>query len=149
MEQVSKTIFIEEIKALLPHEYPMLLIDRVEDLELDKCATGIKNITINEQFFQGHFRKKALMPGVLIAEAMAQTAGVLIKKTISDPEQCKLVFFSIIESLKFRKPVIPGDRLIIKIVKDRARQSLWKFVGKCYVDDVLVAEGSFSLTVIN
>lgn len=143
----SDVIFIEEIKDLLPHEYPMLLIDRVEDLEIDKKATGIKNVTINEHFFQGHFREKALMPGVLITEAMAQTAGVLIKKTI--PDSCRLVFFSTLESVKFRKMVIPGDRLVIKVFKERSRQGLWKFSGKCYVDDQLVAEGLFALTVIN
>lgn len=143
----ENVVYIEEIKKLLPHEYPMLLIDRVESLEPDKRAVGIKNVTINEQFFQGHFREMALMPGVLISESMAQTAGVLIKKTI--PDQCRLVFFSTIENMKFRKPVIPGDTLKIHVEKERAKSGLWKFSGRCFVGDALVAEGLFSLTVVS
>lgn len=144
-----KEILIEEIKELLPHEYPMLLIDRVIDLETDKCATGIKNVTFNEPFFTGHFREKSLMPGVLIAEAMAQTAGVLIKSTIVDPNKCKLVFFLTIDKAKFRKQVIPGDRLVIKVEKARAMQGVWRFTGKAYVDDKLVAESDFSLAILD
>lgn len=145
---MSEIIYIEEIKRLLPHKYPMLLVDRVIDFEPDKHATGIKNLTINEEFFQGHFPEMALMPGVLICESMAQTAGILIKKTLIDPKKCRLVFFSTVDEVKFRKPVIPGDTLIVKVEKERSRSGLWRFSGRCYVNDILVAEGKFSLTVV-
>lgn len=147
MEQKSLNYLdVNEIMSLIPHRYPMLLIDRVEDIELGVSAVGVKNASINEWFFQGHFPSKPIFPGVLIVEAMAQTAGVLVMKTLDVNEE-KLVYFMSIEEAKFRKPVVPGDVLRLKVTKDKSRGPVWKFQGSAFVDDVLVAEATFSAMI--
>ena len=129
---------IDEIKKLLPHRYPFLLVDRIVELELSKRIVGIKNVTINEPFFTGHFPEKPIMPGVLILEAMAQAGGVLAFKSFPGMEGS--VFFTGIDDARFRKPVIPGDQLKLVIEVVRHRREIWVFDGKALVDDDIVAE---------
>lgn len=130
---------VTEIQAILPHRYPFLLVDRIEGLEVGKRVIGIKNVTINEPFFQGHFPGRPIMPGVLIIEAMAQVGGVLAFKS-SKESGAKLVYFMGIEKAKFRKPVTPGDRLRFVVEVLRARHPYWKMRGEVFVDDTLVCE---------
>jgi len=129
---------IDEIRKLLPHRYPFLLVDRIVELELSKKIVGIKNVTFNEPFFTGHFPEKPIMPGVLILEAMAQTGGVLAFKSFPGMEGS--VFFTGIDGARFRKPVIPGDqlKLVVEVVKHR--REIWVFDGKAFVDGDVVAE---------
>jgi 3-hydroxyacyl-[acyl-carrier-protein] dehydratase len=143
---MQAVITVEEIMALIPHRYPMLLIDRVEDIQLGHSAVGIKNVSMNEWYFQGHFPGKPILPGVLIVEAMAQTAAVLVMKALG-ADQDKLVYFMSIEEAKFRKPVTPGDTMRLKVVKDRCRGSVWKFRGEAWVGDSLVAEATFTAMI--
>lgn len=129
---------VNEIRRILPHRYPFLLVDRITELEAERIV-GIKNVTVNEPFFVGHFPDFPVMPGVLIVEAMAQTAGVLVLKSIPDRES-KLVFLASVEYAKFRKPVVPGDQLRIEMTVIRRKGSVAKMAGKATVDGVLVAE---------
>ena len=141
---------ILEIKTLIPHRYPMLLIDRVEIVELGKKAIGIKNVTLNEWYFQGHFPERPVMPGVLIVEAMAQAAATLVMKSLKedgmDPSQ-KLVYFMNIEEAKFRKPVVPGDTLRLVVEKERSRGAVWRFKGKALVEGALTSEATFTAMI--
>ncbi len=134
-------IEIKEIMAILPHAYPFLLVDRIVEIEPGKRVVGIKNVTYNEPFFPGHFPGRPIMPGVLIVEAMAQTAGVLIFNSLPQEDHNKTVFFLGIDNVRFRKPVIPGDQLRMELEITRHRQSIWGFKGKALVDGNLVAEG--------
>ena len=144
----SEVIDVHGIMELIPHRYPMLLIDRVVDLKLDESAVGIKNVTINENFFQGHFPAKAVMPGVLIVEAMAQTSAVLAAKTLGDDAKGKLVYFMSIESAKFRKPVVPGDVLQLHVSKLRGgNRRVWKLTGEAKVDGAKVAEAELTAMI--
>lgn len=135
---------INAIKGMIPHRYPFLLVDRVIDVVPGESATGIKCVTSNEPFFPGHFPDKPVMPGVLMLEAMAQTAGVLAVSSLGDEAAGKLMYFMAIDGAKFRKPVGPGDRLEMKVVKTRGRGAVWRFAGKCYVDDTLVCEAELT-----
>jgi 3-hydroxyacyl-[acyl-carrier-protein] dehydratase len=137
----------KEIMRILPHAYPFLLVDRILEVEPGKRIVGIKNVTYNEPFFPGHFPGQPIMPGVLIVEAMAQTAGILAFITMAEggqekagEHQKKPVFFLGIDNARFRKPVIPGDQLRFEIEVTRQRQSFWGFKGKALVDGKLVAE---------
>ena len=134
-------IEIREIMAMLPHAYPFLLVDRIVEIEPGKRAVGIKNVTYNEPFFPGHFPGRPIMPGVLIVEAMAQTAGVLVFNSLPIEERKKSVFFLGMDNVRFRKPVSPGDQLRMELEITRHRQSIWGFKGKALVDGNLVAEG--------
>ena len=134
-------IGIKEIMAMLPHAYPFLLVDRIVEIEPGKRVVGIKNVTYNEPFFPGHFPGWPIMPGVLIVEAMAQTAGVLIFNSLPQEDHSKPVFFLRIDNVRFRKPVIPGDQLRMELEITRHRQSIWGFKGKALVDGNVVAEG--------
>lgn len=142
------SIDIERIMELIPHRYPFLLIDRVTRIKPDESALGIKNVTINEPFFQGHFPGKPIMPGVLIVEAMAQTAGVLVMETMGRSGVDHLVYFMTIDQARFRKPVTPGDRLEIAVQKQRNRGPVWKFNGKATVDGILMAEATYSAMIV-
>jgi 3-hydroxyacyl-[acyl-carrier-protein] dehydratase len=133
-------IDIKEILTTLPHAYPFLLVDRIVEMEPAKRIVGIKNVTYNEPFFPGHFPGRPIMPGVLIVEAMAQTAGILAFKSISGEDQGKPVYFLAIDNVRFRKPVIPGDQLRLELEVTRHRQSIWGFKGQAFVDGNLVAE---------
>ena len=136
------TVDIARIMKLIPHRYPFLLIDRVVDLVRNQSATGVKNVTVNENFFQGHFPGHPVMPGVLIIEAMAQTAAVLVVETLGEDAAGRVVYFMSIEGAKFRRPVVPGDQLRIHITKDRSRGNVWKFNAVAKVDGVAVAEAT-------
>lgn len=129
---------IQAIREILPHRYPMLLVDRIEELEPDRIV-GIKNVTINEPFFDGHFPDYPVMPGVLILEAMAQVAGVLVLSQVEDPKN-KLVLLAAVEEAKFRKPVRPGDQLRIEMKVTRRKATIAKMYGTAGVDGTVVAE---------
>jgi 3-hydroxyacyl-[acyl-carrier-protein] dehydratase len=133
-------IEIREIMAALPHRYPFLLVDRIIEIEPNKRIVGIKNVTFNEPFFPGHFPGRPIMPGVLIVEAMAQTAGVLAFKSVGEEEQGKPVFFLGIDNVRFRKPVVPGDQLRMELEVTRHRHSIWGFKGQALVEGKVVAE---------
>lgn len=141
-------IDIEGIMSAIPHRYPFLLIDRMINVRKGLSATGIKNVSANENFFQGHFPARPVMPGVLIIEAMAQTAAVLVVKTLGKEFEGKLVYFMTIENAKFRRPVGPGDQIHIDVVKERQRANVWKFRGVAKVDGVSVAEATFSAMIM-
>jgi len=141
-------IDIGRIQQLLPHRYPFLLIDKVIDVVPGESATGIKNVTINEPFFVGHFPARPVMPGVLIVETMAQTAAVLVMHTLGESAQGKVVYFMTIDNCRFRRPVVPGDSLRIHVKKERARGPVWKFTGEVKVDGVLVAEAQYSAMIV-
>src|SRR3990172_2941091 len=138
-------IDIKEIQSVLPHRYPFLMVDRVIELDPGKKAVGLKNVTINEPFFMGHFPGNPIMPGVLIVEAMAQVAGIMAFRS---GVQGDTVYFMSIEKAKFRKPVVPGDQLRIEITVLQQRGNVWKFSGNALVDDKLVAEADFTAMVV-
>lgn len=138
---------ILKIMEMIPHRYPMLMIDRVREMEPNVSAVGIKNVSINEAFFQGHFPRQPVMPGVLIVEAMAQTAAVLVVETLGEGVAGKLVYFMSIDSCRFRRPVVPGDQLEIRVLKERSRGPFWKFKGEVLVDGQLAAESTFSAMI--
>ncbi|MBO6043997.1 MAG: 3-hydroxyacyl-ACP dehydratase FabZ [Acetobacter sp.] len=146
-DQKIDRINVTRIMRAIPHRYPFLLVDRIEDILLGEEATGIKNVSVNEPFFQGHFPEIPVMPGVLIVEAMAQTAATLVVLTLGEAFDGKLVYFMTIDNAKFRRPVEPGDQLRIHVVKERHRANVWRFVGKARVDGVVVAEASFSAMI--
>lgn len=149
MTENAPDILINEIMDLIPHRIPMLLIDKLTDVRLGKSATGIKNVTMNEWFFQGHFPGHPVMPGVLIVEAMAQAAGVLVTKSMGENSSDKLVYFMSIEEAKFRKPVVPGDTLKLKVELIKTRGNIWKFKGEAWVDDVMTDEAVFTAMIAN
>jgi beta-hydroxyacyl-ACP dehydratase FabZ len=131
---------IREIMALLPHRYPFILVDRIVEIEPDKRIIGLKNVTINEPFFQGHFPRRPVMPGVLIIEAMAQVAGVLAYSSIAQEGEEGLIYFMGIDKARFRKPVVPGDQIILELILVQKRRGVFKMSGKATVDGGLVAE---------
>ena len=143
------TIDIMRIMEMIPHRYPFLMIDRVVDLVPDQSAIGIKNVSINESYFQGHFPRQPVMPGVLVIECMAQTAAVLVVETLEGAAAGKLVYFMTIDECRFRKPVMPGDRLYIHVTKVRRRGNVWKFDGEARVDGVLMAQARFSAMIMD
>jgi 3-hydroxyacyl-[acyl-carrier-protein] dehydratase len=133
------TFSVEQILDFLPHRYPFLLVDRVLEMEKGKRIVGLKNVTFNEPYFQGHFPKLRVMPGVLIVEAMVQTAGILVYNSIPDPQN-KLVFLSKIDRTKFRRPVVPGDQMRMDIDMPKLKTRFFQILGKAYVGETLVAE---------
>jgi len=137
---------INEIMQYLPHRYPFLLVDRIIDLQPGKSITGIKNVTFNEPFFQGHFPGQPIMPGVLIIEAMAQVAGIA---AFSSGMEGKAVYFMSIEKAKFRRPVVPGDQLRLEIKVLQQRGNVWKFSGAATVEGKLASEADFTAMVTN
>lgn len=137
-------LFITDIMESIPHRYPFLLVDKMIDVVPGETATGIKNVTINEPFFPGHFPQKPVMPGVLILEAMAQTAGVLAVQFLGDDAKGKVMYFMGIDGAKFRRPVVPGDVLQMKVTKTRGGGAVWKFNAEAYVDEELVAQAKLT-----
>ena len=131
---------IKEIMSILPHAYPFLLVDRIIELESGKRIVGLKNVTFNEPFFPGHFPGRPIMPGVLIVEAMAQTAGILVFSSLPREHFKTPVYFLGIDNVRFRKPVIPGDQLRLELEITKHRQSIWGFKGKALVEGNVVAE---------
>lgn len=145
----GEVLDIARIMRAIPHRYPMLMIDRVVDVVLDRSATGIKNVTINDNFFPGHFPDHPIMPGVLIIEAMAQTAAVLVVETLGLESAGKVVYFMTIEGAKFRRPVLPGDQLRVHVTKIRNRGNVYKFSGIARVDGTSVAEATYSAMIVD
>jgi 3-hydroxyacyl-[acyl-carrier-protein] dehydratase len=139
-----RTLDHREIAALIPHRYPFLLVDKVVELDRGETAVGIKNVTINEPFFEGHFPGNPVMPGVLIIEALAQTAGVVAMDAELEEGQSSLIYFMTIQDARFRQPVVPGDQLRLHVTKERARRNVWRFCGEAKVGDQVVAEATFS-----
>src|SRR3954447_26626827 len=151
-EQQGKTIGIVDIEQIMrdiPHRYPFLLLDRVVELVRNQSAIGIKNVSVNEPFFAGHFPNHPVMPGVLIIESMAQTAAVLVVETLGPESAGKVVYFMTIEAAKFRRPVVPGDQLRIHVTKVRSRGNVWKFNGVARVEGTDVAEATFSAMIMD
>jgi 3-hydroxyacyl-[acyl-carrier-protein] dehydratase len=142
-------IDIRRIMDMIPHRYPMLLIDRLVDYKDNEMAVGLKNVTINEQFFNGHFPGAPVMPGVLIIEAMAQTSAALVVYSNKEEGQGKIVYFMTIENAKFRKPVVPGDQLLITVTTLKTRGNVWKFKGEARVDGQLCAEAEFGAMIVD
>ena len=136
------------IMELIPHRPPFLMIDKVVDVVAGERAIGVKNVTINEGFFQGHFPARPVMPGVLIIEAMAQTAAVLVVHTLGPMAQGKLVYFMSVDNARFRRPVLPGDTLKVHVTSLRHRGNVWKFAGQAKVDGKLCAEGTYAAMIM-
>ena len=152
MDQEIKTLEAADITRImeaLPHRYPFLMVDRIRDINGDESCVGIKNVTINEPHFQGHFPTRPVMPGVLLIEGMAQTAGALcvMAAAISGPP--KLVYFMTVDNAKFRKPVIPGDTVEYHVRKIRRRSNIWKFAAVARVDGVKVAEAEVCAMMVD
>jgi 3-hydroxyacyl-[acyl-carrier-protein] dehydratase len=139
----------KRLLTMLPHRYPFLLIDRLVDVRRDYSAIGIKNVSVNEHFFQGHFPGHPVMPGVLIVESMAQTAAALVIESHAGDGPIPLVYFMSIDNAKFRRPVVPGDQLRIHVTKDRRRGAVWRFNGVVKVDGVVVAEALFTAMIMD
>jgi len=144
-----ESIDILRVMELIPHRYPLLMVDRVEEVVPHHSATGIKNVSINEPFFQGHFPKQPVMPGVLIIESMAQTAAVLVVHSLGPDAEGRLVYFMTIDEARFRKPVTPGDQLRLHVTRVRVRGNVWKFHGKARVDGAVVAEATYSAMIMD
>jgi beta-hydroxyacyl-ACP dehydratase FabZ len=134
------TLDIRQVMNALPHRYPFLLVDRVVSIEKGKKLVALKNVTINEEFFNGHFPDYPVMPGVLIVEALAQSGGILALQDLGGELGNRKIFFMSIDKARFRKPVIPGDQLRLEVTIERRRSTIWKMDGKAYVGDTLVTD---------
>ena len=147
-EQITR-VDVQRIMEMIPHRHPFLMIDKVVDMVANQRATGIKSVSINENYFQGHFPARPVMPGVLIIEAMAQTAAVLVVHTLGPESEGKLVYVMSVDNARFRRPVFPGDRLDVYVTKQRHRGNVWKFEGRAKVGDNLMAEAVFAAMILN
>lgn len=151
MSEETKTVLtsidVLEIMKLLPHRYPFLLVDKIIDIDGDDSAIGVKNVTFNEPQFQGHFPEQPIMPGVLLIEAMAQTAGAIC--ALKTGGKANLVYFMTIDNARFRKPVVPGDRVEFHVVKQKQRGNIWKYHCDAKVDGVLVAEADVGAMMVS
>jgi 3-hydroxyacyl-[acyl-carrier-protein] dehydratase len=151
MDQQARTLEaadINRIMAALPHRYPFLMVDRIRDIDGDESCVGVKNVTINEPHFMGHFPEQPVMPGVLLIEGMAQTAGALCVIAQSGAGRPKLVYFMTIDNAKFRKPVVPGDTVEYHVRKIRRRSNIWKFAAVAMVAGAKVAEAEVSAMLV-
>jgi len=142
-------IDILRIMEMIPHRYPFLLIDKIIEFTPGESATGVKNVTMNEPQFQGHFPKAPVMPGVLIVEAMAQTAACMVVNTLGKESEGKLVYFMTIDEARFRKPVVPGDCMHVHVKAIQNRRNVWKFQGEAKVGDTLCAEAVYSAMIMD
>lgn len=138
LDRVKNVLSVEEIQTVIPHRYPMLLVDRVLDYEPGQWLHAIKNVSINEPIFTGHFPELAIFPGVLILEAMAQATGILGFKTAQEKEKDELYLFASIDNAKFKRPVVPGDTMHLHVTFIKERRGMWKFYGEAKVDDKVV-----------
>ncbi len=141
------TIDINRIMEMIPHRYPILLVDRVLELVAGESAVSLKNVTMNEPHFMGHFPGYPVMPGVLIVEAMAQTAALVVVEAMGAAAEGKVVYFMTIDNARFRRPVTPGDALHIHVTKTQSRANVWKFKGEAKVDGKVCAEATFSAMI--
>ena len=139
----------ERIMEMIPHRDPFLMVDKVVDLTVGERATGVKHVSADEYYFEGHFPQRKVMPGVLIIETMAQTAAVLVVQTLGSAFEGKLVYFMSVDEARFRKPVFPGDELRVHVVKQRHRGMVWKFSGEARVSGTLVAEAVFAAMILD
>lgn len=146
--ETVEVVDILRVMHAIPHRYPFLMIDRVVDMVRNVSAIGIKNVSVNESFFAGHFPNHPVMPGVLLVESMAQTAAVLVVETLGPEAAGRVVYFMSIEGAKFRRPVVPGDQVRVHVVKQRNRGNVWKFHGIARVDGVSVAEATFAAMIM-
>ncbi|MGH6953419.1 MAG: 3-hydroxyacyl-ACP dehydratase FabZ [Alphaproteobacteria bacterium] len=142
-------ISVTRIMEMIPHRHPFLMIDKVVDVISDESATGIKQVTYNEPYFVGHFPSRPVMPGVLIIEAMAQTAAVLVVHSLGRGAEGKLVYFMSVDNARFRKPVFPGETLYVHVVKERSRANVWRFRAEAKVNGSLVAEATYSAMILD
>ena len=145
---VVEILDIEQIIELIPHRYPFLMIDRITELIPDESAIGLKNVSINESYFQGHFPRRPVMPGVLIIESMAQTAAVLVVKTLGPEMAGKLVYFMSVSDCRFRRPVFPGDQLYVHVIKRHRRRNVWKFEAAAKVDGEVAAQATYAAMIL-
>lgn len=145
----ANQIDIKRIMGMIPHRYPILLVDRILELRPGEGATALKNVTFNEPHFMGHFPGFPVMPGVLIVEAMAQTAAVVVVESLGKEAEGKVVYFMTVDNARFRKPVTPGDSMHITVEKIQSRGPVWKFTGKAVVDGKVCAEATFSAMITN
>ncbi|HEV2348651.1 MAG TPA: 3-hydroxyacyl-ACP dehydratase FabZ [Terriglobia bacterium] len=146
--EITPVLGIIEIMRILPHRYPFLLVDRITELDPEKRVVGLKNVTMNEQFFQGHFPGMPVMPGVLIIECMAQVAGVMIYKHVPEPQE-KLIYFTGIEKARFRRPVVPGDQLRVEMTLLNRRHNFGKLQGIASVEGKLAAEAVVTFAIVD
>ena len=148
-EPQGTQIKLQRIMEMIPHRHPFLMIDKVVDVVANQRATGLKDISVNEYYFQGHFPARPVMPGVLIIEAMAQTAAVLVVFTLGPESEGKLVYFMSVDNARFRRPVFPGNRLEIHVTKQRNRGNVWKFEGVAKVGDTVMSEAVFAAMILD
>jgi 3-hydroxyacyl-[acyl-carrier-protein] dehydratase len=148
-DKKTEVIDIARVMEMIPHRYPFLMIDRVEDVRPGISAVGIKNVSINEPFFQGHFPGHPVMPGVMIIEAMAQTAAVLVVRTLGPESEGKLVYFMSVDGARFRKPVVPGDQLHVHVARQASRGNVWKFSAQAKVEDKVCAEATYAAMILD
>lgn len=147
--QKDRIVSIERIMEMIPHRYPFLMIDKIIEMAPDQYAIGVKNVSINEQHFIGHFPGKPVMPGVLLIEAMAQTSAVLVVETLGKAAEGKLVYFMSIDEARFRKPVVPGDSVHIRVDKQQSRKNVWKFACVATVEGAKVAEAVICAMIVD
>jgi len=146
-DESFKHLNIQDIMKMIPHRYPILLVDRIIELDPGQSAVSVKNVTMNEPQFMGHFPGHPVMPGVLIIEAMAQTAGLVVVHHMGEEAQGKVVYFMTIDNARFRRPVVPGDQMLIHVEKVQSRGPVWKFKGKATVDGNVCAEATYSAMI--
>ncbi len=149
MTETVPHLDIIRIMEMIPHRYPLLLVDRIVEFVPGEKAVGLKNVTMNEPQFQGHFPRYPVMPGVLIIESMAQTSAILVVQTLGKEAEGKLVYFMTIDEARFRKPVVPGDTMMVHVTKERSRGNVWKFRGEAYVGKTLCAEAVYSAMILD
>ncbi len=143
----NNTIDINRIMQMIPHRYPILLVDRIIEHVRGESAVGLKNVTMNEPHFMGHFPGFPVMPGVLIVESMAQTAGLVVVEALGKEAEGKVVYFMTIDNARFRRPVVPGDAMHVHVTKQQSRGMVWKFKGEAIVDGKVCAEATFSAMI--
>ena len=146
---VKTTMDINRIMEMIPHRYPILLIDRILEIDPGNSAIALKNVTMNEPHFQGYFPETPVMPGVLIVEAMAQTAAVVVIEAMGSSAEGQIVYFMTIDNARFRKPIVPGDSVHLHVEKTQSRGNVWKFKGKAMVDGVVCAQAEFGAMIAN
>jgi 3-hydroxyacyl-[acyl-carrier-protein] dehydratase len=147
--QTVAEIDIAQVMRMIPHRYPMLMVDRVIEVVPNVSAIGIKNVSANENYFQGHFPRHPVMPGVMIIESMAQTAAVLVVQTLGDSAAGKLVYFMSVDQVRFRRPVTPGDSMRIHVEKIHHRRNVWKFFAEAKVDGRACAQAEFAAMILD